>query len=146
VKERTLSVGTCDLTHFDRAMHELGVEKTLAILDRAFAAAGDAIVSNGGTILKYVGDAILFTFEDPRAAARAAEAVAKSFDHAEAGLEMRWHCAVVTGPVFEVTVGHASKRLPDVYGATVNDAFRLMKKAYASPTRFALCDRTTAAL
>lgn len=145
MKQRTLSVGTCDLTHFDRAMHELGVEKTLAILDRAFAAAGDVIVANGGTIRKYIGDAILFTCEHPAEAARAAEAIAGSFDHREAGLELRWHCAVATGPVVEVTIGHASKRLDDIYGATVNDAFRLMRKAHASPTRFALCDRTVTA-
>ncbi len=146
MRPKTTSVAVCDLTHFDRAMHELGPERTLDVLERAFTAAGDAIVANGGSILKYVGDAVVFTVEDPKAAAKAAEAVAASFDHAEGGLRLAWHVAVATGPVYEVTVGHASKRQDDLYGTTVNDAFRLMKKAYASPTRVALCDRTAAAL
>jgi adenylate cyclase len=146
---RELSVGFCDLSHFDRAMHELGPEKTLAILARAFDAAGDAVVANGGTIRKYVGDGILFTAESPRAAAAAAKAVAASFKHAEAGLDLHYFVAVATGPVYELEVGHSSLRVPDVYGVTVNDAARLLKKAGAdSPDGafVALCDKTRAAI
>jgi class 3 adenylate cyclase len=135
--ERILSVGVGALTHFDRAMHELGVTRTLEILNAAFAAAGDAVIVGGGRIVKYIGDAIMFTVDDATAGQAIAKAIVACFDHREGGLHLQWHVAVATGPVTECTVGHASHRTADIYGATVNDAFRLMKKAYSSPDRVA---------
>jgi adenylate cyclase len=142
MERRTMTVGFADLSHFARAVEQLGDEGGLALLEEAQRAAGDAILAHGGEIRKYIGDAVLFTFADPGAATRAAHAIVDGFRHQSGDLDVRWYVAMATGEVLMCQVGHPSRRVDDIMGATVNRAGKLMKDAHRSPARLAFCDET----
>jgi class 3 adenylate cyclase len=136
-----LSVGFADLSHYDRAVTQLGSAAALALLDEAFRAAGDAILRRGGQLRKYIGDAILFTFADPSQAVQAAHEIA-GFRRAAGPLTLRYHVGVATGEVLVGEIGHPARRVEDVMGVTVNLAARLVKLAYRSESGVALCPET----
>jgi adenylate cyclase len=138
----TLTIGFSDLSHFTRALSELGVDRSLELLQRMYETAGDEIASAGGTLRKYMGDAIMFTFTDPAKAVEAAHAIASGFEHREAGLVLLPHVGVATGRVVMAEIGHSSLRLVDVFGPAVNTAARLIKEAYKAKDRVALCEET----
>jgi adenylate cyclase len=142
MKKQTLSVGFTDLTHYAKAVETLGSEQALAFLQEAFQAAGDVIVQRGGRIRKYIGDAILFTFDDPQQAVCAAKEMAAGYCREVEALTLRWHVAVATGEVLVGEIGHPSFRVEDVMGETVNRAARLMKEAHQSESGCAFCEET----
>src|SRR5437764_1378880 len=79
MQKRIMSIGFADLTHYARVVEMLGSEQAVVLLQEAFLAAGDVILKYGGQIRKYIGDAILFSFDDPRQATRAAHEIAACF-------------------------------------------------------------------
>jgi adenylate cyclase len=137
-----MSVGFADLTHYTRMVELLGSEQGLEVLHEAFGAAGDAIVRHGGRIRKYIGDAILFTFDDPQRAARAAAEIAGGFRRSIGPLLLRYRVGIATGDVLEGEIGHPSLRVQDIMGQTVNQAARLIKEAGKSDSGVALCEQT----
>jgi adenylate cyclase len=137
-----MSVGFADLAHYARMVDVLGAEAALDVVQEALEAAGDAIVSRGGRIWKYIGDAILFTFDDPRSAAQAAAAIAAGYRRDIGPLVVRYRVAVATGEVVVCEIGHVSLRAQDVMGPTVNRAARLVQEAHRSASGVALCAET----
>jgi class 3 adenylate cyclase len=136
-----LSVGFADLHQFLVLISTAGWEKTALILQESVTAIGDLIVQHNGQIRKYLGDAVLFTFEDPRQAIRAAQAIAQ-YRRAIDSQIVRFHVGVATGDVLETEFGHPSYRLPEIFGQPVIQAIELIRAAKASPQGFALCDET----
>ncbi len=138
---RILSVGFADLHQFLSLISTVGWEETLVILQDAVSVVGDLIVQHGGHIRKYLGDAVLFSFDDPTQAVRAARAIALYRNVAQ-GQTVRFYVGVATGEVFETEFGHPSNRTPDIFGQPVIRAIELIKAAKASPDGVALCETT----
>ncbi len=117
-------------------------EALRALMGRFFASAAEAIERHGGTVEKYIGDAVMAVFglpelheDDAMRAVRAAvdvrEAVARLGAELEArhGLGLKVRIGVNTG---EVVAGEASLRQQLVTGDAVNVAARLEQAAQPS--------------
>ena len=136
-----LSVCFADLTNWVRLVEAAGDEGAVALLQEIFQETGDSIVQYDGRIRKYIGDAVLFTFTDPRQAIAAAHEIAAQRREAY-GLELRRRVGVATGDVLVVSLGHPSLVLEDIMGATVNRAALLIRDAGRSELGVALCEET----
>ena len=111
----------------------LGPERMKRLLDDAFAGMSAEIVAGGGTVEKYVGDAIFALFgapvthaDDAARALRAADACARSASVSGAGLALR--IGIETGEAL-VDLGGVEDRQRMVVGACVNVAARLQQAA-----------------
>lgn len=135
------SIGFADLTNWTRAAESLGDEGAVGLLEDAYKVAGDAIEKHGGSIHKYMGDAVMFVFSDAASAMAAAREIV-AFQRTISGLDVHFSAAVATGDVLQVQLGHPSKRMDDIIGATVNRAGKLLAVAQRSPDRVAFCDAT----
>ena len=144
METRRLSVGFADLAHFASYADSHTLQEVHALLQEAFLAAGDEIVSRGGRIVKVLGDSLLFCFDSPRDAAEAARAIAGGYRRQEGDLELRFRVSVATGEVLCAELGHPSCQHDDVLGATVNEAAKGLRAAAASDDGVALCPQTTA--
>lgn len=143
VKQR-LSVGLADLARFEPLVTALGWERVIQALDDSFQAVGEIVTGQGGRIVKYLGDAVLFTCDDPVRAARAARAIA-GYRGTAGPHTVRFHVAVATGEVWAARIGHSSHAVDDIFGDPVNAVFRLLAQARAAPDGTALDDETQAA-
>lgn len=114
-----LTVGFADIVSFTALSNELSREKIGDLVEVFEARCGDVISSNGGRLIKSMGDAVLFVNTDPLAAFATAEGIIKVV-----GRDRRMP---------DVRVGLASGsvvlRLGDVYGPPVNLAARLTQVA-----------------
>ncbi len=144
METRQLYVGFADLDHFARFAEAHSLQEVHALLQEAFTAAGDEIVTRGGRIVKYLGDSVLFTFDDPKTAAEAARAIAGGYRRPEGDLELRFRVSVATGEVLCAELGHPSLVCEDVLGLTVNEAAKGLKAAGAAEDGVALCPQTQA--
>jgi len=142
MEKKRLSVGFADLTHYAKLFERMSAEEAVGILQERLEAAGEVISRHGGEIQKYVGDAILFTFEEPSSAVAAARELAALPSREVEGLSLRYHAAVATGEVVCATVGHPSHRVEDLFGATVNRAAHLLGEAARNESGVALCEET----
>lgn len=77
LERQRLPVCFADLTHYAKLVDTLGSEGSLEVLQEFYCAAGDVIAQRSGRIRKYISDAILFTFENPRNATQAAYEIAQ---------------------------------------------------------------------
>lgn len=66
---RPLAVGFCDLVGYTTLSRHLDEPTLLRLVERLEEVASDVVTSNGGRVVKTVGDGILFTVEDPGAGA-----------------------------------------------------------------------------
>lgn len=137
-----MTVGFADLSHFVRATEVLGDEKAIEMLQSAFKAAGNCIIKHGGKIRKYIGDTILFTFDEVKAACLAAHEIRDSFSFNQEKLHVRFNIGLATGQVWEVMIGHPDCKVEDVYGKTVNTAALLSREAYKARMGIAMCPFT----
>lgn len=142
MKKQHLTVGIADLTHFTQIVAAIGAKNAIECLQEAFKAAGDSIIRNDGLIRKYIGDAILFSFTDPKAAMLAAEEITSGFMKQIDGLTLRFKVALATGTVMVGKIGHPSHLVEDVMGEVVNNAVLLLKEARQSENGIAICDET----
>ena len=142
MEKTNLSVGFADLTHYAKLMDAVGAEKAIEILQDAFKFAGDIIVKHNGKIRKYIGDAVLFTFNDPKQAISAAKEIAGGYKKDIESLTVQFSISIATGEVFFCKIGHPSYTVEDIIGTTVNTAGKLMKEATHSEPKIALCNET----
>ncbi|GII53230.1 adenylate/guanylate cyclase domain-containing protein [Planotetraspora thailandica] len=111
----TLAVGFADLVAFTRVSRQLD-EMALADLVEGFEArTSDLVASHGGRLVKTLGDEVLFTADDPGAAARIALDLVDELKLEEDGPDVR--IGLACGPVLPM--------MGDVFGTTVNLAARL---------------------
>jgi adenylate cyclase len=88
----------------------------------------EAVVRSGGAPVKYLGDGLLALFAGDDPTARAIQAALVARDTVADPLVV----ALVEGPVHVAPIGHGAHARPDLLGATVNRAFRLLGWASAS--------------
>jgi adenylate cyclase len=134
-----LSVAFIELTNFGKLVEAVDDATLVNALQAVFAATGDVITRHHGRIWKYIGDAVLATFPDPEEANTAAHEIAALSVPLTAGVQSQFYVAVATGDVTVATIGHASHRVDDIFGKTVNHAAELLKNAKTSPARVAFC-------
>ena len=129
ISRRTVTVLFADLVDSSGLVERLDPEAAHALLGRYFAAARAAIEAHGGTVEKYIGDAVMAVFGVPQAheddalrAVRAALDLHASAPEADERLSIR--IGISTGEVFAGGGGDAL-----VTGAAVTLAKRLEQAA-----------------
>ena len=141
MKVQAMSVGFADVHNFMRLADEVGTEKAIGVLQDGLVFVGDAIVNHGGEIRKYMGDAILFTVNDPREAVSAAREIAQ-YRRDVGSVTVSYYVAIATGEVAIAQIGHPSYVVEDIFGETVNRAALLLSEARESEAGIALCEET----
>lgn len=107
------TVGFADIagyTSFSRHASESDLANLLELFE---SVATDAVGAHGGRVVKLIGDAVLFTADDPVDGARIACDLLGSWPAAQPPLR----AGVASGPIL--------RRLGDIFGPTVNVASRL---------------------
>jgi len=136
--ERTLAVLFLDTRGFTSISEGRLPYDVVFILNRLFAAVGEAIRSHDGMIDKYLGDGLMAIFgteAGEAAGCRQALAAARDIDLAldrlneeimeEIGQPLRVGMGIDVGPLIVGHIGHAETAMLTVIGTTVNAASRL---------------------
>ncbi len=110
-----LTVGFADIVSFTALSNELSREKIGDLVEVFEARCGDVIASNGGRLIKSMGDAVLFVNADALAAFATAEGIINVVGRDKRMPDVR--IGLATGSVV--------MRLGDVFGPPVNLAARL---------------------
>ncbi|HVO29240.1 MAG TPA: adenylate/guanylate cyclase domain-containing protein [bacterium] len=135
-ERREATILFCDIRGFTTLSEELPPEEVVRFLNRFLDAMVETVVEHGGTVDKFIGDAILATFgvpiaaeDDARRAVAAAKAMLRRLDALNAargkGPEIHIGIGLHTGPVVAGNVGSAKKMEYTVIGDTVNTASRI---------------------
>ncbi|HSG88955.1 MAG TPA: adenylate/guanylate cyclase domain-containing protein [Pseudomonadales bacterium] len=146
-RRRWLTVCFADLAGFTALTDSAQSEEVVTMLDDFYTAMAEAALAHGGTLDKFIGDAVMVFFGDPgtrgrHADARACVAMAADMQARFAILRRRWRA---TGIVRDLGLrvgihsgwctvgdfGHATRMAYTVIGATVNAASRLEGAARA---------------
>lgn len=109
---RTLAVGFADLVGFTSLSEQLSDRETTELIERFELTATEQVVSDGGRVIKMIGDEVMFA-ADPHGIGEIALGLAESFD--APGLP-----SVRVG----VAAGHVVDQAGDLYGPVVNLAAR----------------------
>jgi adenylate cyclase len=117
-ENRTMAIGFVDIVGYTSLSRKIGMEELDDLLETFETNAFEVVNSRGGHVVKTLGDAVMFSTEDPVAGAEIA--VALQHLSAEHGL-----------PPLRVGValGTVLTRLGDVFGEPVNIAARLTSSA-----------------
>jgi adenylate cyclase len=122
----------CDIHGFSRLQAGMAPSDQASLIQEIYEILGECVVSDGGKIVKYLGDSLMAIFpggaEVP--AVKCALAMRRAFDDllrrrgitADTGLET----AVGSGPVVRGMFGHRSLVAMDVFGEVVNRVAVLM--------------------
>lgn len=141
MKKVHMTVGFADLTNFRLLVDSVGIEDTFEHLQDAFKVAGDKIIDHGGRIRKYIGDTILFTFDNAKDGVAAAQETA-GFLKEVGDITLRFNVGIATGEVILVKIGHPTYMVEDILGKTVNRAALLSREAGKSDSGVAVCEET----
>ena len=118
----SLAVLFTDLRDSTRLYHQIGDAPAFGLVMDHFDVLRDAIVAEGGAIVKTIGDAVMAVFRHPPAAIRAILAAQRRLAAPPEGLRPLFlKAGVHYGPCIAVTL---NERL-DYFGSTVNVAARL---------------------
>lgn len=142
MERQFLAIGFADLTDYSKLVETVGLDESIDVLQAALRKAGDIVVKHGAKIRKYIGDTILFTHEDPRAAVIVAQEIASSIVRKDHRFNLRFTVAVATGEVMVGKIGHPSFMVEDVMGRAVIRAALMRKNAARSPDGYELCPKT----
>jgi predicted ATPase/class 3 adenylate cyclase len=136
---KTVTVVFCDVVGSTPLADRLDPESVRAVMTRFFRQMRAALERHGGTVEKYIGDAVMAVFgvpllheDDAFRAVRAAQAMREELDalnvdlQTRFGVHVRTRMGVNTG---EVVVGDAAAGQALVVGNTVNVAARLEQAA-----------------
>jgi class 3 adenylate cyclase len=127
-----------DLRGFTPFSERAAPHQVVALLNRYYGAAVPRVLAEGGTVVQFVGDAIMALFNapvpQPDHALRAARAALAMQDAVEAVAEgehdlPRFRIGVNTGPALVGNIGSAEIRNFTAIGDTVNLAARLETSA-----------------
>ena len=130
-KKEYLVILFCDAHSFGKAGREAG-DRLGDFMQAFYEQVGDAIVSQGGRIIKYIGDAMLATFPagSEAAAVQAGidmrDAYAKVVRSFALKTETDLEIGINAGDVFTGTFGHPSYQTYDIFGNAVNEAAVIM--------------------
>ncbi|MDD3626845.1 MAG: adenylate/guanylate cyclase domain-containing protein [bacterium] len=141
MEKKQLTVCLVDIAGFMKKMASKSEEDLINELQGYYEKVGDIIYEHNGKIIKYIGDAILFTFNLADDARIAAEYIRKI---KICDCEIR--VSIATGKVYEGEFGHKNLRVRDIFGRTVNLAATMMGKAEKSYSYIIMDDETRKAL
>ncbi len=119
LEQPEVAVGFADVVSYTRLSGQLSEGDLAELLETFEATTADMITESGGRVIKLIGDAVLFVFDDARAAADLALRLVDSFGGEQPDLRI----GLTHGPVLS--------RLGDLFGPPVNLASRLV--SYARP-------------
>lgn len=118
--ERTMAVGFVDIVGYTAQSKSLQDDELVRWIENFEQVATGTVVDHGGRVIKTIGDEIMFTADDPAAAAEIALALTeRGLDDDDLFPAVR--AGLAYGPVVN--------RLGDVFGPTVNIASRLTSVA-----------------
>lgn len=126
------TVGFADLVSFTRLSGQLPESDLAELVETFEATTADAITEHGGRVVKLIGDAVMFVFDDVHEAAELALELVERFGDDQPDLRV----GLAHGPVVP--------RLGDLFGPTVNLASRLV--GYARPGTVVVDDAFVEAL
>jgi class 3 adenylate cyclase/tetratricopeptide (TPR) repeat protein len=133
---RLVTVLFADLVGFTRLAQDTEAETVGELLNECFDRLVPCVERYGGTIDKFIGDALMALFgapaaheNDPELAVRAALDMRRALADfsREKGLDMALHVGVNTGRVLAASVGGGNRRDYSVVGDAVNVAARLQQ-------------------
>jgi class 3 adenylate cyclase len=133
-----ITVLFADLRGFTTFSGRTSPEEVVALLNRYFGVAAPLILQQGGTIDKFVGDALMALFNTPTRqpdhalrAARAARAMQSAIEQLAADKDgwPRFRVGINSGPAVVGNIGSAELRNFTAIGDTVNMASRLETSA-----------------
>ncbi len=117
---RTLAVGFADMVGYTSLTRRLAIDELTTLLEEFESGATDIIARGRGSVIKNVGDEVMFSAQTPEDAAHIAldlqDAFARKEDMPELRVGLAW------GPVLA--------RYGDLYGSVVNIAARLTSSAH----------------
>ncbi len=114
------AVGFADLVGFTALSQQLDSGALAAVVDRFESVAYATVSGHGGRVVKMIGDEVMFTVDDPAAAAQCALDLAESYHDADDLSDVR--VGVAHGTVID--------REGDLFGPPVNLASRMTSIAY----------------
>src|SRR5215212_11699949 len=135
---KTITVLFADLVGFTSLSERLDQESLRRVMDRFYEEMRGAVHANGGTVAKFIGDAVLAVWgtpvvreDDALRAVRAAEAMRRSLAGLNEGLETRWGVKVGmrTGVNTGEVVVDPARPADLLVGDTLNVAARLEQAA-----------------
>jgi adenylate cyclase len=145
-EERDVSVLFADVVGFTQLAEEVAATALVERLNASFSVMTDAVFAEGGTVDKFIGDALMAVFGAPLSsvdhascAARAACRMLRTLDCQCASLTLR--IGVHSGPVISADVGSERRRDFTVLGPTVNVAARLQAQV-ADPGQVVISSAT----
>jgi adenylate cyclase len=113
-------VGFADLVGFTALSQQVGDDELAAIVDQFEELAFDAVTAHGGRVVKMIGDEVMFTVDEPEAAAEVGLALAEGTRGADDLSDLR--VGLAHGALLE--------REGDLYGPVVNLASRITARAF----------------
>jgi len=119
LEQPEVTVGFADVVSYTRLSGQLPEADLAGLLELFEGTTADLITERGGRVVKLIGDAVLFVFDDPRPAAQLALDLVETFGGEQPDLRV----GLAYGPVLS--------RLGDLFGPPVNLASRLV--SYARP-------------
>jgi class 3 adenylate cyclase/GAF domain-containing protein len=148
-----------DIRGFSHISRQIGPHKTVALLNRFFAATGEAVFKHHGIVDKYLGDGFLAIFgapvsnsDDADNALRAAQEMRLSLSQvnrllgSELSLTLDMGISVHTGEVVAGNIGFDKKMDYTVIGDAVNTVFRLQAVARSYPNAILVSEATLGAV
>lgn len=114
------AVGFADLVGFTALSQQIDSGALAAVVDRFESVAYATVAEHGGRVVKMIGDEVMFTMEDPAAAAQCALDLSESYHDADDLSDVR--VGVAYGTVID--------RDGDLFGPPVNLASRMTSIAY----------------
>jgi adenylate cyclase len=130
--ELTVTVLFLDIRGFTTLSEQLSPEETLSWLNTVFGAVGRAVAAEGGTIDKFIGDAVMGVFGAPvpqedhaDRALRAVRAIERDVASLSISPKLSYGVGVHSGAVLAGTVGMESRMDFTVIGDAVNTASRV---------------------
>jgi len=139
-ERKLVTVLFADVTGSTELGERLDAERLREVMDAFFAAMREEIEAEGGTVEKFIGDAVMAAFgvpaaheDDPARALRAAQRMRKRLDSVNAdiagtyGVRLQMRVGVNTGEVLAVTAPRPGEAM--VTGDAVNAAARLEQAA-----------------
>ena len=136
--QREVTVMFTDIVGFTPTSEQMGVEETAALLNDHFAEVGSCIEAQGGTIDKYIGDAVMAFWGAPEEqsdhaarACRAALAIRKAVEASNKDKEkagkapLRLRIGLHSSPVIVGNIGAPQRVNYTIVGDSVNISHRL---------------------
>ncbi|WP_338888189.1 adenylate/guanylate cyclase domain-containing protein [Rhodococcus sovatensis] len=117
---RTLAVGFADMVGYTSLTRRLAIEELTELLEEFESVASDIIARGRGSVIKNVGDEVMFSAQTPEDAAHIGLDLQDAFAAKEDMPELR--VGIAWGPVLA--------RYGDLYGSVVNMAARLTSSAH----------------